>query len=493
MALRLGGLFAVFCVLGAQFATAQDGPPLPTTPQAWRAAAEQDVRAAYELLAANHPGMVDPENPGFPDELAKARDAGLATAARVQDAEGYRAAINQFSLTLQDGHAGASAQVDAGRPREWPGFVPVWRGERMLVHTSTVGSIPRGAEVRGCDGAPMREVVLRTAFAFDGRPAEAGQWWELARNAFVDFHDPFIARPQQCEFALGEKVWTETLSWREEDDAFVPLRIASYNGKTLPIGLSEPAAGVFWIAMPTFAPDADGVKAYAQLNADLQARRKNIANARAVVLDLRDNQGGSGGWSWEVTVSLWGKKPVETAMEAFFAEVQIVWRPTAGNEAYVRATVPKFEEGGQSDFAKEWRLLADQMAAARGRGEPLLAQGGEEKNRKEPGKLVASKFARPVYVIMPGQCASACLDAVDVFSRFPNTKLIGAPTSGDSKYLEVRREMTPSGFTQVVIPNKMWVNRPRGHGQIYEPAILVEDLDWSTEAFLAVIEADLAR
>lgn len=490
MMFRVGALVAGFTFLGAQFAMAQEAPALPKTPEAWRAAAEQDVRAAYDFLAANHPGMVDPENPGFPAELAKARDAGLAVAQHVEGSDGYRAAIARFSVTLRDGHAGAWTELPE-QSRQWPGFVPVWRGERMLVHTSVVDTIPRGAEVRGCDGAPIRDVVLRTAFAMGGRPGEAGQWWVRARNALLNTHNPLVAAPQQCELAFGDKVWTETLSWRAEDDAFVAARNATYNGETLPIGLSEPAPGVYWIAMPTFQPDETEVKAFAQLNAALQAQSKGIAQARAVVLDLRGNQGGSSGWSLEVADTLWGKRPVETAMEAFFANVRIDWRPTAGNEAYIRASVPEFEKLGQVGFAKEWRALAEQMAAARARGDALLSEDADRPDKK-PVKVVASLFTRPVYVITPGQCASACLDAVDVFTRFPNTKLIGAPTSGDSKYLEVRTELTPSGLTEVIIPNKMWVNRPRGSGEIYEPAIVVEDLDWSSAAFLQVIEADLA-
>ena len=94
-------------------------------------------------------------------------------------------------------------------------------------------------------------------------------------------------------------------------------------------------------------------------------------------------------------------------------------------------------------------------------------------------------------MIVPGQCASACLDALDVFTRFPNTKLIGAPSSADSVYLEVRIPALPDGLAKVVIPNKLYRDRPRASGQVYSPAIEVRDLSWSTSAFRAVVEADL--
>lgn len=99
----------------------------------------------------------------------------------------------------------------------------------------------------------------------------------------------------------------------------------------------------------------------------------------------------------------------------------------------------------------------------------------------------------PVYVITPGRCASACLDALDTFKRFTNVKLIGAPTSADSTYMEVRVAPLPSGQGSAIIPVKMWVGRPRAAGEVYRPYIEMDDADWSTANFLERIERDLGR
>jgi hypothetical protein len=88
---------------------------------------------------------------------------------------------------------------------------------------------------------------------------------------------------------------------------------------------------------------------------------------------------------------------------------------------------------------------------------------------------------------------SACLDALDYFTMFPNTKLIGAPSSADTTYMEVRYQPLDSGLARVVIPTKVYVGRPRAAGQFYTPHITVSDLDWSTASFLKAIEADLKR
>ena len=102
-------------------------------------------------------------------------------------------------------------------------------------------------------------------------------------------------------------------------------------------------------------------------------------------------------------------------------------------------------------------------------------------------------FIRPFYVVVPGNCASACLDALDVFTRFPNTTLVGAPSSADSTYMEVRTVDLPSGLATVMVPNKVYVNRPRANGQVYHPKLPVLDVVWSMPTLLKVVEQDLAR
>jgi hypothetical protein len=58
--------------------------------------------------------------------------------------------------------------------------------------------------------------------------------------------------------------------------------------------------------------------------------------------------------------------------------------------------------------------------------------------------------------------------------------------------MEVRFADFPSGLGKVIVPNKVYVNRPRGNGVYYTPDILHRDLDWSTEAFLKRVQAEVA-
>jgi C-terminal processing protease CtpA/Prc len=52
--------------------------------------------------------------------------------------------------------------------------------------------------------------------------------------------------------------------------------------------------------MPDFQPDDAGVAAYKALDAELAAKADELRGARAVVLDLRFNQGGSSAWSYRI-------------------------------------------------------------------------------------------------------------------------------------------------------------------------------------------------
>ena len=71
-----------------------------------------------QVTRKNHPGALDPHNPGFASNLEAARRHGLALADRVTDASGYMAALLGFKVRIGDGHAGMISRLDeASLPR----------------------------------------------------------------------------------------------------------------------------------------------------------------------------------------------------------------------------------------------------------------------------------------------------------------------------------------------------------------------------------------
>ena len=97
-------------------------------------------------------------------------------------------------------------------------------------------------------------------------------------------------------------------SGKAVDKTYDDWRDASYNGGELPIGIITANANILWVAMPTFDPNEKVRAAYAALSTQLQEKSKT---ARAVVLDLRHNQGGSSQWSLDVAAQIWGKTAVQ--------------------------------------------------------------------------------------------------------------------------------------------------------------------------------------
>ena len=487
---------AVAALVLAGAAHAHVNTPVPQTPAAWRQAAVQDIEEAVRITLANHPGAHDPANPRFRANVENARQQGLALAARVDSAAGYRAALQRFNVTIGDGHAGLYADLDAATLPvvRWPGFVTVWRGTGLYVVAAEDGGPPVGARVESCDGRPMEDLIRQNVFAFDGQVGEAGHWWSRARKAFIDYGNPFVAVPRHCRFSAGGKTVELDLTWKPKSERMDRWLAESYNGKTLDVGLTEPRKGLFWVAMPTFQPDDKQRDAYRAMVRAVESGRQRFLDADAVVIDLRQNQGGSSVWSRTFAGALWGEDRVQRRLAAWSAQTEVWWRASQGNADHLAGLVEQFTREGQVESLEWAKTKSAGLHAALARGDTWYvekdgAQGASDADLPTD----PPPFTRPVYVIVPGQCASACLDALDTFTRFANTTLIGAPSSADSTYMEVRWQKVPSGLALVVIPNKMYVNRPRANGQGYQPAIYVNDPVWSVDVFRKVVEDDLAR
>jgi hypothetical protein len=458
----------------------------------WSDAARKDVEAGYRLFQNNHPGWMDKSNPGFRRQLELALKRGLLAASAARDEQGYEDALGTFSGVLGDGHARLiGTDTEPSGTTRWPGFVTAWRGQRLLVAQTTAAGPVLGAEVLECGRRPIRVFIKDRLVTRGMRPNEAGQWWSRSPRALVDSSDASGPPPSDCLFRTGSRTVRRTLTWSPAPaDMQDRLRRAS-DGERTPIGLSEPRPGIFLIGLPDFSPDEAGRAAYRHMFIELEQKRAILQRARAIVIDLRFNDGGSDEWPFETAKALWGRGAVETAITAAQGSVQIWWRASAGNVAYVEREEKQLRQEARPATAEEWAKIGKLMQAALHSGHPFAI---EPRDASPPARrLERSRFSTPVYVITPGRCASACLDAVDAFKLFPNTRLVGAPTSADSQYLEIRTERLPSGHGIAVIPIKVWMYRPRKGGAVYSPDIEATQLDWSTKAFLDLIETRLPR
>lgn len=477
----------------AALAAALVAAPAAAQEPDWSALAVADIEAIYAATRDNHPGMFDPANPGFPGLLEQARSEALSHARQARTAGGFEASLQRFKAVLNDGHAGAYAALpdEYAPPIRWPGFVAAWRGDAMYVFKSADGGPAAGSLIESCDGQPVAELVRKNVFGWQSGGNIPGAWWSLARRLFVDDGNPFAALPQTCRFVTNGVAADRALAWSPIPDYYREWRDGSINGDPLPIGLAERAPGIHWIAMPDFQPDEAGVAAYQALFAALETQADTIRGARAVVLDLRFNNGGSSSWSRRIAELLWGKEAVSVRSARRSSKTAVWWRPTPGNLDEVRSFAQLLKDQGDEETAGIVAQFIPMFENAIAKGDTWFVEPNFAPPADPDAPPPAPLLAVPVYVVVPGQCASACLDAIDVFKLFANTRLIGAPSSADSTYMEVRSPALPSGMAYGIIPMKMYVDRPRGNGEFYTPDIAMREFDWSTQNFLKRIEDDL--
>ena len=502
MSRTLAAASAAAVVLAALAAPvlAQDAAPAPTpAPADWGTALAQDARAFHDVILDSHPGPVDVENPGFTPHL----EAGLALAlerARTADSyEDWYFALQEYVASFNDGHLALKDWAGMGHvwTAHWPGFLTGLRtgpdGERHeVVFSRDPAAPPEGAILIACDGRPAGALAAEVI----GRGA--GRWSLPSRRAvyasalFVDQHNPWIRRAEQCEFRVGTETRRYALTWRElpdavRDEGFAAARSPRF---TTPIELRAWSGGQ-WIGLGGFNGDpasADGV-ALTALQAAVEARAAEIREAPAVVFDLRGNGGGSSAWINALARTLWG----EAEVRARSPESEAVdWRPSEKNIAQIEEY--RVLMGSNPEVAAWLTAAADGMRAARAAGQPLWREP-EEAEAASAAPAGPSPMTARTWVLTDAGCASACLDAVDLLKALGAVQ-VGQETSGDTAYMEIRDEPLPGGRVVARVPMKVYRGRPRGDNETHVPAHVWTGALADTagiEAWLAGLDAAAAR
>lgn len=479
---------AMICAMTLTSVAARASDEPTVSPEALQVQTREDILAAYSILASHHPGFYNPFDPAFPERLEAAKEEALIAARTVNTQADRFLAVQIINQALADGHAFIQIAFN-GSMGYRPGFETVWRGDGLYVTSSNKSAPQRGSKLISCDGQPARDLIEEEVFRAAGRPNEAGQWWLMA-GWFFSRGDLSIKPAQEtCSFMSPDGSVEEVrLVWTRPSVEEFAAQIEA--AQPDPLGMTRMETGLRWITLSSFSPGPDGIATYEEIFAKLEALGDGIRNDQALVLDLRGNKGGSSSWSRRIAEKLWGKDAVDWAMADYFRETEIWYLADEGNVAHFGGLGASLRERGLPEIAEWADNLHASLSGARADGETFYKQPfGKELLAKAQPTL--PRALPPIYIIVDGGCVSACLDAVDTFTRFEGVKLVGAPTSADTEYLEIRREPLPSGRGSVILPTKIWVKRPRGSGEVYHPDILVTDLDWATETMTKHILRDL--
>lgn len=428
----------------------------------WASILRKDAQAFHDLVQQNHPGPSNSLDPSF----SPRNDQGLAQAEKrartVHDYAGYYWAMREYAAAFDDGHvAYVPAQSVPDIPSRWAGIMTGYDGRgRQVVRVSTdAAKVPLGAELLSCDGIKAEKFALRNLAPFRGRWFLSAERVYAAPMLLVDSGNPFVARPIRCRFLANGRSIETALEWRAiTDKELAGYRKAVSASTNQEIGVIKLADGTLWYAFPTFYGDADKATeaALSSLISDMNRDRATLAAASRIVLDLRGNGGGSGIWAHRVAAAIWGQDAVDALPPE---SIGVDWRVSPANIAILqgdRSRIPTTADTLDRRGRLERRIAG--MTKALAAGQKLL----REANDRQPGSAVAPPpRSKPIYVLTDAACASACLDAVDLWKRFGAVQ-VGQETNADTLYMELRDDALPSGLATAYMPMKVWRGRPRG-------------------------------
>lgn len=483
--------------LGAAAMAQEPKPTPPTTPEGWRAAAVADVDALHAQLRDNSPIPFDTENARYPRWLEDGHKAARAQAETVQDAAGHFYMLAAYANGFGDPHIAVSP-LAALPPASQPGFVAVggpssarvvWRDE------ADPAAPPVGAEILSCDGKAPYALAEERLF---GPLLNGGLARDRVRGVtrlFLDRGVPFAPRPTRCRFKTDAGEQDVTLAWRPAPEGATPYwqaYLAAFSGASATWGVTEPAPGVFWIGVPTFSSGPDTAPKLQSLVSDISRRGDAMRRARAIVIDTRGNGGGNSAWADRVAEAIFTGRVLNRNRPSE-SQSAIDWRASVGNVAHwenwraqaVREFGPlslqQFQAGNTADNLRQ--RLNRTPPIWRDGPQSVAPSGGLTLKRPKGG---AAPFPAQVFFLSNGSCGSSCLDFADRVLFVPGVKLVGAPTSGDGPYMEIRYETLPSGLVRMSIPQKVYRGSPRGALEAYLPDVPYEGPwdDASVRAFV---------
>jgi hypothetical protein len=441
----------------------------------WGAALRTDAQALHDDLAANHPGTVNPEDPGF----ARRNDAQLRLALRragtARSFAGYFFALRAYVAAFDDGHLVFGVFGSTPSDTHWPGFLTAYGtdGAQRVAVRADDAPVPLGARLLGCDGRSADRLVEANIGRFIGRWSLLSQRMFMGAMLFADQGNPYVRRPVHCTFEAGGRRQDVTLGWQPIDNRDMSRGLqqiwARPQRETAARTLAD---GTRWISLASFNanPQSPSGRALPPLIASLRADRPALAAAPAIVLDLRGNDGGSSDWSRQVAEIIWGRAAIDRLPRD---GARVDWRVSAANLAALRESRDRQIEGGalSPDMRRWFDSVTTGLADSLARGETLWRQPEEDSEADARATVedpAISGPIGPVYVITDAGCASACLDAVDLW-RALGAVHIGQTTSADTFYMDVRTQRLPSGLGNIVVPMKVYRGRSRGANQPIVP------------------------
>lgn len=446
--------------------------------QDFRALAQQDLQAAHDALAANHPAAVVPGAPGdaFRNWINTGLQDAQAKSARVNSGDShaylmryYASGFRDSSVTIQPTFEGLGPFYAIG----WPGFSTAWRnGEYVVsyVKDGVRGAPPVGAVLVSCGDQSAADLAQSRLDKWEGDLTSEADRVRTAPYLLWNRNNPFTVgvSTAQCKFKQGRRDRDYTLSNQPVDAASLEAayRAGAYVPGPVPLSV-ETVNGRPWISVHSLADNAGWDAFLAAVEGQLTA----IHGPQGFVLDLR----GAGGSSANAVA-----RGYSLANRIWTPDFTVSRQPPAGSVTYRASTENRQwyadllgRMKADPRFVQESGAVVEQTESIVAAFDSALAAGQQSftlpGRPSTPNDGTANPVAGPVIVLVDGGCVSGCLDVLDLLTRLPNVRLAGTVTGQASIFVEPTVQRLPSNYADLSYGHKAWVTRTRGNNAPFTP------------------------
>jgi hypothetical protein len=309
------------------------------------------------------------------------RDA-LADALKPVAADGHLAF---FGYTTSAGHEGRKSA-----------------GRRLRAFTIDA---PPGARVESCAGHDSAELLKPTLDE------------KLTRHLRPIVLAEETPKPASCRVRAGDAVTTADFAWR-------PLRGSKPKDPRAPVFELRPGA------VPRVTQRSFWSTNESQL-ADFVASAKTMRETRAILVDLRGNEGGGDSWPKGFVAELTSETVEGYEVSRLDSDVT---RQGIINTNTCDLQMPIDDAATKKDLLERLAYGEKVVADAEARGQPLREwrhRKGDERGRAE------RPYAGTLVILADGACASACESFIAYARQLPRTVVLGENTAGVGQFAEV--------------------------------------------------------
>ncbi len=448
----------------------------------WQAMARADLDAIHARITDAHPGVIDPDNPGFKSWLEVGYEQAIAHIPYVVSYDTALAAVRYYTVGFEDGHLIYSDNIREDFPILVTGWYVRWTdGEYRVVTTLPEWRLalpPVGAVWTGCDGRAAEDVLRNVVGPFTDR--REGESSRQIRATSLWKQPPLAESLRVCSFrtAAGDSLQLPVAYQPVSTQQFFAALSDVSDGSARAANGFDDADGVLWVRAGNFNLRANSTDREA-LDTVLAGLRR-ARGFRAVVFDARGNRGGDSSIGDRIFEAASGGLEFDQsdldALPRYYAR----WRVSAHLVDFLDSATDRLTAlyGADSPRVADHLAFRDRVVAARVAGESWVEQDAGRKITRDDVTARGGHLRRTdarVALLTDRRCVSACLDFADLVLRVPGVVHVGETTGADSVYMVGSSYELPSGNV-LVMPVKVWLNRTRGNNEPLVPAIPV-DLD----------------